>query len=80
MAEGGSRMARIGSDVHPFVGARVTHRCRVFQRSRAAFWLTRLAMDARLIALIKIHVARRRHRRQWWTLLMRVPCVSSLVS
>lgn len=27
----------------------------------------RLAMDARLIALIKIHVARRR-RRRWWPL------------
>jgi len=48
------------ADVHPFVGSRVTHRCRVFEPSRpAAFRLMRLAMDACLIALIKIHVARR---------------------
>lgn len=51
----------IGQMSTPFVGIRMmTHHRRVFPRpSRTAlFRLARLVMDARLIALIKIHVAR----------------------
>lgn len=50
-------------DVQAFVVGRVTHRCRVFEHEQShecdARWLMRLPMDACLIALIKIHAARR---------------------
>ena len=64
VAKGRGRGCKSGQpDVQAFVVGRVTHRCRVFEHEQShecdARWLMRLPMDACLIALIKIHAARR---------------------